>query len=37
MAELLMYQQDNVSKDISAYVLVITKYTKKLLYFFIVP
>ena len=35
MTELHMYQRDMVSKDISSYVLVITKctYTKKLIFF----
>ena len=33
MAELHMYQQDMVSKDISSYVLIITKYTKKIIFF----
>ena len=33
MAELHMYQQDMVSKDISSYVLIITKYTKKFVFF----
>ena len=36
MAELHVYQQDMVSKDILSYVLIITKYTKKLI-FFIAP
>ena len=36
MAELHMYQQDIVSKDISSYVLIITKYTKTI-YFLILP
>ena len=36
MAELHMYQQDMVSKDISSYVLIITKPTKKN-FFLIVP
>ena len=34
MGELRMYQQDMVSKDISSYVLIITKYTKKLMFFY---
>ena len=33
MAELHMYQQYKVSKDISSYVLIITKYTKKFIFF----
>ena len=33
MSELHMYQQDMVSKDTSSYVLIITKYTKKLIFF----
>ena len=33
MAELHMYQQDIVSKDISSYVLIITKYTKNNIFF----
>ena len=33
MAELHMYQQDMVSKDISSYVLIIKKYTKKFMLF----
>ena len=33
MAELFMYQQDMVSKDISSYVLIISKYTKKFIFF----
>ena len=33
MAELHMCQQDKVNKDISSYVLIITKSTKKLIFF----
>ena len=33
MAELHMYQQEMVSKDISPYILIITKYTKKIIFF----
>ena len=36
MAEFHIYQQDMKSKDISSYVLIITKYTKKII-FLIVP
>ena len=36
MADLHMHQQDMVSKDISSYVLIITKYTRKFI-FFIAP
>ena len=33
MAELHMYQQEIVSKDIWPYILIITKYTKKFIFF----
>ena len=33
MAELHMYQQGMVSKDISSYVLIIMKHTKKFIFF----
>ena len=33
MAELHMYQQDMISKDISYYVLIITKYTTNFIFF----
>ena len=33
MAELYMYQQEMVNKGISPYVLINTKYTKKVLFF----
>ena len=33
MAELHMYEQDMVSKDISSYALIIIKYTKLFMFF----
>ena len=34
MAELYMYQRDIVSKAIFCYVLIVTKYTKHLIFFY---